>query len=277
MSESCAIDPMVACGGRYVDRLVVVEWGGRGGITARSQRDGGVLVRHRLDGAEIDDDLAERLAVALSPLTDDAEVFARAFTGIVLTSDADPLAAWERFYRNSLARIRWRQGYSEIYRHALEILPATSVLDIGCSFGFLALSLAERGANVTACDIDPGTTRLLRTIADRLAQPIDVICCGGAAVPRLSGCVDAVALLHVFEHLDPRAAEAILVEALRLARRRVVVAVPYEAVPNPLFGHVRRVTADDLVDLGVRSGWNAGVYDHHGGWLVLDRPIGSVA
>ncbi len=272
MSVHAGIDPLAACAnGRYLDELVLVERGERRGLIARARPDGGVLVRHRLDPAELDDDLADRLAVTLAPLTDDHEVFARAFTGIVLTSAPDPLIAWERFYRNSLARIDRRPGYSEIYQHALALLPTTTVLDIGAGFGFLSLHLAERGAEVIACDVDPGTVRLVRTMSARLGRPLEVLCCDGASVPLPAECVDAVALLHVLEHLDHDAADAVLAEALRPARHRVVVAVPYEGVPNPLFGHVRGIICQDLADLGARSGWSFDVHDHYGGWLVLDR------
>ncbi len=277
MSVRAAIDPFSACpGGRYVDDVVLVERGERPGLSVRPGPRGGVLVRHRFHGAEIDDGIAERLAVALSPVTDDHDVFARAFTGIVLTSHADPLMAWERYYRNSLARVRRGHGYSEIYRHALTVLPTTTVLDVGCSFGLLAMQLAARGADVIACDVDPGTVGLVRTMSARLGRPLAVALADGAAVPLPSGCVDAVALLHVLEHLDADTADAVLAEALRLARRRVVVAVPYEAVPNPLFGHVRTMTAEGLTALGARSGWTAEVYEHHGGWLVLDRQRAGV-
>lgn len=215
MSVHAGIDPLAACAnGRYLDELVLVERGERRGLIARARPDGGVLVRHRLDPPELDDDLADRLAVTLAPLTDDHEVFARAFTGIVLTSAPDPLIAWERFYRNSLARIDRRPGYSESYQHALAVLPTTTVLDIGAGFGFLSLHLAERGAEVIACDVDPETVRLVRTMSARLGRPVEVLRCDGASVPLPAECVDAVALLHVLEHLDHDAADAVFCRSI---------------------------------------------------------------
>jgi hypothetical protein len=61
----------------------------------------------------------------------------------------------------------------------------------------------------------------------------------------------------------------VLREALRLARRRVVVAVPFEHEPTAAFGHVRTFDRRALIGLGHRLGRPFTVHDHHGGWLVL--------
>ena len=79
-------------------------------------------------------------------------------------------------------------------------------------------------------------------------------------------------LLHVLEHLSPPLGQAVLDEALRVADRRVVVAVPVEGVADPLFGHVRTFGPTTLAGLGRRCGWHATVTASDGAWLVLDRP-----
>ena len=276
------LDALRSCpAGRYEDGLVVVVAGGAPGITAEPWPGGRIAVRHSLRPGELNDDIAEPLAAALAPLADDHEVFARAFTGVVLTSRPDAGAAWEEFYRNSLARLGlpgrpgspdW-PGYSEVYRHAISLLPGTSVADIGCGFGFLALHLAARGASVTACDIDPGTAGLLRRMAGRLGHPLQVVTGDGSGPGPLAPLsADAVTLLHVLEHVEEAAAEALISEATRIARHRVVVAVPYEAQPTRLFGHLRTINAAQLRALGAGTGWGYQVHEHHGGWLVLDRP-----
>jgi SAM-dependent methyltransferase len=282
MTATRRLDALRSCpAGRYEDGLVVVTAGGAAGITAEPWPGGRIAVRHNLRPGELDDDIAEPLAAALAPLADDHEVFARAFTGVVLTSRPDAGSAWEEFYRNSLARlspadqhgsVEW-PGYSEVYRHAMSLLPRTSVADIGCGFGFLALHLAAHGTSVTACDIDPGTARLLRRMAARLGRPVQVVAGDGRGPgPLASVSVDAVALLHVLEHVEEATAGALISEATRVARHRVVVAVPYEAQPTRLFGHLRTINAGQLRKLGAGSGWGYQVHDHHGGWLVLDRP-----
>jgi SAM-dependent methyltransferase len=276
MTTAAPIQPLQSArSGRYEDHLVVVEPGTRPGITAGLRSDGRFGLRWRLPPAELDDELAGPLADALAPHTDDHEVFIRAFTGVVLTARPRATAAWELFYRNSLSRIRHpsRPGYAEVYRHALELLPPTIVADVGCGFGFLALHLAARGTLVTACDHHSGTVDLLRRMAGRLGLRLGTVAGDGRALPLPDGSVDAVALLHVLEHVDELSAARLLAEAARVARRRVVVAVPYETSPTRLFGHVRTIGPDHLAGLGARSGLAYRCHEHHGGWLVLDRTL----
>ena len=279
MSAGGAIDVLRSCpDGRYADdRVVVTAQPGRA-LTAGRGPDGRIQVRHGWRAGELDDEIATPLTAALGPLTDDHEVFGRAFTGVVLTSAPDAVPAWDAFYRASLARYHrppGQRGYSEVYRHALGLLPArpgARVADLGCGFGFLALHLAARGAAVTACDAVPGATGLLGRMAGRLDLSLDVACGDAGSGLLASVSADAVVLLHVLEHVDEAAAAALVTEAVRIARRRVVVAVPYETTPARLFGHVRTIDQRQLDKLGAGSGWDHQVHEHHGGWLVLDRP-----
>jgi hypothetical protein len=84
--------------------------------------------------------------------------------------------------------------------------------------------------------------------------------------------VSSVLAVHVLEHLSPVASAQLLSEALRVADRRVVVAVPVEARPDPVFGHVQVFDLRRLADLGRQSGWHVSLADADGAWLVLDRP-----
>jgi hypothetical protein len=77
--------------------------------------------------------------------------------------------------------------------------------------------------------------------------------------------------VHLLEHLPRGLDAAVLGEMVRVARRRVVVAVPFEDVPNPTWGHVRTFDLADLDALGASTGLPHRVAEHHGGWLVVDR------
>jgi hypothetical protein len=63
----------------------------------------------------------------------------------------------------------------------------------------------------------------------------------------------------------------------RIARRRVVIAVPLEEVPDPAFGHVQAFDLPRLARTGANpenpesQGWSQEVHAADGGWLVLDR------
>jgi SAM-dependent methyltransferase len=246
-------------------------------LVTRDSR-GLVSVRHGFDADRLDDDIAEMLAAALAPITDDHRIFQAAFVGIVETTDPDQERAWRCFYRNSLARIDdpTRGGYVDVHRHALLLLRGhDSVLDLGCGLGFLAILLARRRVRTVAADLEPGTVRLVAGMSARLRSPLTAVRCGAGGVPLPARSVEAAVLLHVLEHTDHAEGEALVGEALRIARRRVVVAVPHEDRPNALFGHVRVLTHEDLVGIGGRSGWSYRVHDFHGGWLVLDRPTAT--
>lgn len=272
--QRAPIDAWRSCPrGIYDDGLVRVRAGAGVGMRVWRDDDGRLVVDHDLRPAQLDDELASPLAHALGLHTDDHDLFARAFTGVVLTSRPRVEQAWELFYRNSLARIRHPRhpGYARVYRHALGLLPSSSVLDIGPSFGFLSLHLATTGRRVTAWETDDGTAGLLRRMSGRLRIPVDVLAPGRSLRTVATGSVEGVALLHVLEHLDAADGLALFDAAVRIARRRLVVAVPYESSPTALFGHVRTFDRSDLLELGVRSGRPFEVHDDHGGWLVIDR------
>jgi hypothetical protein len=59
-----------------------------------------------------------------------------------------------------------------------------------------------------------------------------------------------------------------------VARHRVVVAVPLEDSPDPIFGHLQAFDLSTLATIAASvdaAGWSRIVYPADGGWLVLDR------
>ena len=257
------------------DGAVVVERvQGLRELRAARRPDGRVHVWHGFDAASLDDDLAVVLAAALTPFSADPSEFTEAFAGIVTTSDSDPDRAWVLFYLNTLARADdpSRRGYGQVHRRAISLLAGyRSVLDLGCSLGFLSLLLARRGTATIAADPNPGVLRLLASVGSRLDAPVRTIVLEQGPLPLPARSVDAVALLHVLEHVTAAEGTTLLEEALRVARRRVVVAVPYELHPTALYGHVRTLTRGDLDSLGSQTGWAYRVEERYGGWLILDR------
>lgn len=299
LSGSARIDPFaLAEPGEYEDDVVVVtreERGESGAIVVRTphfwlRRSGArVRVSHRLRADQLDNDLAGALAEELfAPgWLSGAEVFERVFTGIVLSTMDDPVVAWSHFYDNTLRRIAGCEsdpvdgrdihssisGMVPVYDRVLEVVPEGRVLDVGSCFGFLALRMAERPGNtVIASDIAGGTVALLRAISRRRGVPLGTLVCDGARIPLPDRAVDTVTVVHLLEHLPVDQGEAVFAESLRLARKRVVVAVPYEAEPTAAYGHVRAFRPEELDALGRRAGIPYVVEEHHGGWLVLDQP-----
>ena len=78
-----------------------------------------------------------------------------------------------------------------------------------------------------------------------------------------------MAAIHLLEHLGAEHCERALREAIRLARRRVVVAMPFEHEPTAAFGHIQTFSRADLVGLGRSHGLRFRVSEHYGGWLVI--------
>lgn len=248
-----------------------------------------IEVSHKLSAAQLDNDIAGMLSDELfSPgWLSGAHIFERVFTGVIRSTVHDPLVAWDTFYRNTLIRVRqqWERpepapsrrnhssidGFAPVYRRAMALVPAGSVLDLGSCFGFLPLLLAARPINsVTASDISAGAMDLLDAMARQRKLAVRTLVCDAAQVPLPDRAVDTVTLIHLMEHLDPITGSQTLAEAVRLARRRVVVAVPFEKEPNPAFGHVRTFTPELLAQTGRLTGCRFAVTDYHGGWLVIN-------
>jgi SAM-dependent methyltransferase len=301
------IDPFAPClQGRYDDHLVSVRRAEPPGaedpglvvrtdhfrLTERGRR---IEVSHWLRPDELDNDVAGLLADELfAPgWLSGVEIFERVFTGVVRSCIDDPLLAWGTFYGNTLARIRqcWRtpagaKGHphtpiselAPVYAHALQLIPAGQVLDVGSCFGFLPLLLAERPANtVTASDLSRGTMCLLKAVAAARGLQVRTLVCDAARIPVPDGWVDTVSVIHLLEHVSAGHCSDVIRDALRVARHLVVVAVPVENEPTAAYGHIRTFSLRQLGELGDRSGYRHSVHEYHGGWLVLDvdRPSGD--
>src|SRR5690606_8273989 len=92
------------------------------------------------------------------------EAFERVFVALVESAAPDPLAAWEAFYRNTLARLAAGGGepggtiaeFAPVHDTAAALVRGRRVVELGCCFGFLSLRLARAGHAVTALDLVPG-------------------------------------------------------------------------------------------------------------------------
>jgi SAM-dependent methyltransferase len=227
-------------------------------------------LRHRIPSAELSNDLAGWIADDLiAPGLVPPSAFERTFVSVVS-------GEWLSFYRNTLRELAHggapggtNAGMAPVHDRAAE-LARGSVVELGCCFGFLSLRMARDGHRVTAVDLSPGTVALLASIASALGVPLHALVGDAAAVPLADRSADTVLAVHLLEHLPPALAPLVVGEMLRVARRRVVVAVPFEDAPNPTWGHIRTFDLADLAALGAATGRPYTVDDHHGGWLVID-------
>lgn len=243
------------------------------------RRNGILIVDHNL----MPDELCDELAVLLvDELVETGAIRGRSefelvFTGVVRSTVDGGLAAWLRFYRNSLRKLEsGATAFAPIHAHAEQLVTGDRLVDLGSCFGFFPLRMAKHGIDVLATDLSAPTMDLLDQVGDRLGRPIRTLNCNAAAVPLPGGAADTVTALHLIEHLTPDVTDAVLREALRLARRRVVVAVPFEEEPRACYGHVQRFDLPALYALAARicaedKGLRVTVTEYHGGWLILDR------
>lgn len=100
-----------------------------------------------------------------------------------------------------------------------------SVLDVGSGRGQLLATLRQAGIAATGCETDAERSREL------IEEGFEVVTAPADALPFEDRAFDWVALRHVAHHLaDPAAG---LREALRVAKRGVLVAEPWYAVEVP--------------------------------------------
>lgn len=250
-----------------------------GTCTARfcARRRGDCLtVDHDFTAAELSDELAVLLTDQLSGILRGQADFELVFTGIVRSTIDGALPAWVRFYRNSLTALEsGAAAFAPVHRRATELVTGARLLDLGSCFGFFPLRLSRLGFDVTASDLSAPTMGLLSRVSEQLHRPVRTLACDATRVPLPDKAADTVTALHLLEHLPAAAGDAVLAEALRLARHRVVIAVPFEDEPQVCYGHIRRFDTAELVRLGGRArelhpGVRVTVSEHHGGWLVLD-------
>jgi SAM-dependent methyltransferase len=245
----------------------------------------GSKVTPLLRADELDNGIVDLLMSELFPLglVTDQQAFERLFVEAVLGAAADEELAWSAFYRNTLRGLEESRGegavavFSRIYRRAASLTGGGSLLDLGSGFGFFVLrQSADSPAPVVGCDASAAAVSMASRAARRLASEAVFVTANALRLPFGARCFDAVCAIHLLEHLLPDATPQLVAEALRVANKRVVLAVPMEATPQRVFGHRQTFTLASLAQLGEaitsgHEGWRFEVSEEDGGWLVLDR------
>ncbi len=240
-------------------------------------------VRPRFGRAGVSNTLADHIAAELVPLglVPDGSAFERLFVDAVLATHRDPRQAWAAFYRNTMRRLRRPDPggtdsvatFARIYSRALSLIRGTTVLDVGSCFGFLPLLAADRNRRlrVIGTDVVPAAAMLAGNISRIDGSRARFAAADLLALPIASQAVDTVLAVHVLEHLPAQVSDLALAQLRRVARYRVVIAVPLEEAPDPTFGHVQAFNLPRLAKIGDTAGWSSAVHAADGGWLVLDR------
>ena len=260
-------------------------------------------------GGYVADELLPLLAWSrpLSPAPDDGysygeqETFERYVGAIVRSVDGNERRAWHRFYDNTLSALdvppsspggngsadfiaSFRAIYARVGELAAEVA-AASILDVATCFGFLPLCLARRGngevgaaQRITGCDLNPALVALAedyrrqRNIPGVVFVGADILANGAASKLAADGAAfDVVTAIHLLEHLTADETVRAMDNLWALTERRLVIAVPFEAVPDPRFGHRQVFDRESLLALGRHTGGSFRYFEHYGGWVVVDR------
>ena len=234
------------------------------------------------------------------------QTFERYVGAIVRSMDGNERRAWHRFYDNTLAALQspgpatamngsadfiatFRAIYGRVAELATEVA-AGSILDVATCFGFLPLHLAGRSNGnghgprwrIVGCDLNPALVALAedyrrqRLVPSTLFIRADIL--SDAATRELdpaSAGFDVVTAIHLLEHLTEDETLRAMDVLWALSGRRLIIAVPFETVPDGRFGHRRVFDSESLHALARHVGGRPKVFEDHGGWLVIDRSHGS--
>jgi SAM-dependent methyltransferase len=266
------------------------------------RRPGGqVVLLHQFGEASIDEDLSPMVAEelgALGVITSPDEYGETLFAVVASTCPSsldcpecgrlhlDEAAVWRHFSLNTLARLRaWLSEpeaacgshtavFAAIYRRILDRRLGDSLLDVGSNLGHLPVLLSELAPEVTVvgCDNRPEVVSCCEELAAATGARVtfrlaDVLAPDFAEIGRF----DTVTAVHVLEHLTEEELPVALTHLLRVTARRLIVAVPYEEPPQPLYGHRQAFTPDKLRWWGEWCGGRFTLEDVGGGFLAVDR------
>ncbi|MDR2845673.1 MAG: class I SAM-dependent methyltransferase [Candidatus Methanoplasma sp.] len=121
---------------------------------------------------------------------------------------ADQRDLWEKFYREQ--KRPWR-GVGKL--EGLEIEHGARVLDIGCGNGKTSSALINMGASVIGLDFSSSAVEYCRSMFGAAAEFVVADC---ESMPFPDKSFDAVAAVHIFEHLNSDEAERTVSEIRRV-------------------------------------------------------------
>ena len=225
-----------------------------------------IILVHRFRQEEVDADLITLLAQELpqtgllaSPKDYGAVLFA--VVASTFPAPRNQAVIWRHFCLNTLARLRnlmaqppeplpvspsHVEAFAAIYRRVQELVVGESMLDVGSSFGFLPLLLAEWNLSLSlvGCDLNPDAIQCSTDLATVLQRnqvvffQRDVLAEDFVTL----GQFETVTVLHLLEHLTEEEVQMALSHLLQVTTQRLVIAVPYEEETQSLYGHQQTFT-----------------------------------
>lgn len=239
------------------------------------------------------------------------ETFERYVGAIVRSIDGNERRAWHRFYDNTLAALHptstsrpsngaadFNASFRAIYAQVAALVGEVKcdcLLDVATCFGFLPLylataAMAAEGAfdgaaagavdrrAITGCDLNVALVALAEDYRRTRGIPgvafvhADILAADvRSGLAGSGGPFDVVTAIHLLEHLTPAETVAAVANLWALTGRRLIVAVPFEDVADPRFGHRQVFDQGCLQALGRLTSGHCQYFEYHGGWLIVDR------
>lgn len=285
-------------------------------VVCRRPSAPGVVLLHTFREDTIDEDVSPLVADELGPagIVGSADEYGRTLFAIVVSTcppslncqdcgrlHVDRPAVWRHYCINTLNRLRPHlaanggvsclpathiEQFGAVYRAISESFLGDSLLDVGCSLGFLPLLMAEchPAISITGCDNRPEAVAIASDLAAPSANRGVRFAVGDVLTSefRKIGRFSTVTAVHLLEHLTVDELPTAIGNLLHVASRRLILAVPYEEKVQPLFGHEQQFTSATLESWGRwcidRLGGGRYRCEHvAGGLLVVDLPAGSGA
>lgn len=258
-----------------------------------------VILMHTFKQGEINADLIcfiEEELPAFGIIESEKQFGATLFAVLASTFSAprDQPAIWRRFCLNTLDSLRnhiahpdlitptsYIGPFAAIYRRAFDLFTGQSLLDVGCSFGFLPILAAERYPQARIMGIDKNPDAI--TFSTDLAAITSTHSMTFTLLDLLSedflkqGDFDTVTAIHLLEHLTEQDIPTALDHLLKVTNKRLLIAVPYEEAAQTLYNHQQIFTSEKLKYWGtwcVEQLKGKGRYWYEevmGGMLIIER------
>lgn len=265
-----------------------------------------VILFHTFDQHTIDADLICLIESELTSILSlaSAQFFGAMLFGILASTFPHPRqqeVIWRQFCVNTLHRLSglvlqpalptpapifplsYITPFASIYRRVVELAIGQRFLDVGSSFGFFPILLAEMRppAHVIGCDKNSDilavATDLAQVSSARNTEFMfkDVL----AGDFEMIGHFDTVTAIHLLEHLSEEEVPRSIEHLLHVTRQRLLISVPYEERATLAYGHQQVFTREKLEQWGrwcMEHLENQGRFwceDVMGGLLVVERQL----
>jgi SAM-dependent methyltransferase len=306
--RSILINGLVGIHAYRANRALLAQRFAQGGYTAREtphfllltrEEAPSTILAHWFAPHAIDADLGHYFLQELKPLgiLNNAEQFGTIFAAIVGSlSPYDTQQALELYARNTLRRysallkklpedgyMTPMQNFACLYKRVMNLLEGETLLDAGCSFGFLPLLVAEHVPachSITAIDIQADPFPIVEMLAKERGfrhiayEQADIL----HPAFRFRGPFDTVVILHVLEHFKEDEMYLTLKHLLEVTTKRLIIAVPFEkGSPEQVYGHEQlfdRVRLEALGEWCVEQMHGQGTFHYEDcadGLLVIQR------